>query len=170
MARRRMLAPINSVKHYVHRAVTSVVTATVLNDSIVDAVVASAVSTPNEVLEGSVVKAVFVELWINAIASVGGITAFNISLEKVPAGVAKMTNAQSLNLMVYPNKKNILYTTQGELSSLSIAQAVPILRQWFAIPKGKQRFGLADELILNVSVISTNDLSVCGFYTYKEYK
>ncbi len=170
MARRGMVAPINSVKHYFQRALTSVAAAGILNEEIIDAVVASAVSTPNEILEGSVIKAVFVEVWVVGLGASGANTAFSWTLEKVPAAAVAMTNAQSLNLMVYPNKKNILYTTQGVLTSDEGSNAVPVVRQWFKIPKGKQRFGLGDKLILNLSNIVGQIYQVCGFYTYKEYK
>ncbi len=167
---RRMLAPINSVKHYVQRPITSVAVAAVLNDEIVNAVVASAVSDPTEVTEGAVVKAVFVEMWAIGLGAAGAQATILMALEKVPAAAVAMTNSQSLNLMVYPNKKNIMYTTQGLLASDEVGPAVPMIRQWFRIPKGKQRFGLGDKLILNISSISATNFQVCGFYTYKEYK
>ncbi len=170
MARRRMLAPINSVKHYVQRFLTTVSGATVLNVTIVDAVVVSAISTPEEVLEGSVIKAVWIEIWAIGQGAEGVVSAFSFSLEKVPAAATPMTSAQSLALMTYPNKKNILYTTQGNIGSDIGANAVPVLRQWFAIPKGKQRFGLGDKLILNLANVAAVDLQVCGIFTYKEYK
>ncbi len=170
MARKRMLAPINSVKHIVPRAVTTVVTAAIVNDVIVDSVVASAVNLANEVLEGSIIKAVSVEIWAAGTAAPGSSTAFNMTVEKIPANAPKMTNAQSLNLMTYPNKKNILYTTQGLLSSQSGSNFVPLFKQWIAIPKGKQRFGLGDQLVLNFSNIATNDYLLCGIYIYKEYR
>ncbi len=167
---RRMVAPINSVKYYVQRAVTSVAGAGILNEVVVDAVVASAVSSSNEVLEGSIVKAVYVETWIIGEGASGIMSAFNVSVEKKPADATPMTNSQSLNLMVYPNKKNVLYTTQGLVASEQGSNAVSILRQWFAIPKGKQRMGLGDQLMINFSNISTTSYLICGFYTYKEYR
>ncbi len=171
MARRRMVPPINSVKHYFQRPVTNVGAAAILNETIVDAVVLTAVNLANEVQEGAVIKAVFVETWAIGIGSDGAQSSFNMTLEKVPASAPAMTNAQSLALMTYPNKKNVLYTTQGILgSSLGGGNTTPLLKQWFAIPKGKQRFGLGDKLNLNFSNIATNIYQICGFYTYKEYR
>ncbi len=170
MARRRMLSPINSVKHYVQRFITSVAVAAVLNDEIVNAVVASAVSDPTEVTEGAVIKAVFVEMWVIGLGAAGSNGSILMALEKLPAAATPMTNAQSLALMTYPNKKNILYSTQGLVASDEVGLAMAFIRQWFAIPKGKQRFGLGDKLILNVSSISATNFQICGFYTYKEYK
>ncbi len=170
MARRRMLAPINSVKHYVQRAITNVAVAGIVNEVVIDAVVATAVNLPNEVLEGAVIKAVFVEVWPTGIGAEASNSAFNITVEKVPAAAPLMTNAQSLNLMVYPNKKNILYTTQGVVNSEVGINPVPLLRQWITIPKGKQRFGLGDRLVVNYSSISSISYLICGIYVFKEYR
>ncbi len=167
----RMLAPIVSVKHYVPRAVVNVNSATVLNDIVVDAVVASAVNLATEVLEGSVIKAVFIELSIIGIGASGVTNAFNLTLEKKIADQPTMTNAQSLALFTYPNKKNILYTTQGLIGSRLDGEATRfIIKQWFKIPKGKQRFGLGDQLLLNLSNIAGSNYQVCGIYVYKEYR
>lgn len=171
MARfRKMLAPINSVKHYFQRFATTLVGAAIVNEVIVDAVVASAVNLPNEVLEGSIVKAVYVEIWMVGLDLEGIQSVFNITLEKVPSNAPPMTNAQSVTLMTYPNKKNILYTTQGIIGSSVGSNTIPIIKQWFAIPKGKQRFGLGDELRLNFSNIGGGSYQICGFYVYKEYR
>lgn len=167
--KRRMVAPINSRKHFVSRPVALVAAAAIANIPIVTSVVASAVNLVNEVIEGSVVKAIWVEMWIisNAAANT---SSFTITLEKVPAGATQMTVAQAVNLMVYPNKKNILYTTQGIVSANAAgAQVVPVLRQFFAIPKGKQRMGLGDEIILNIFATGGEALNTCGMFIYKEY-
>ncbi len=166
--KRKTLATINSRKHFVPRVVTLVASGAISNVPIVTSVVAASVDLVNEVIEGSVVKAVWVELWAisNAAANV---VSFTITLEKVPAGATSMTAAQSVGLGTYPNKKNILYTTQGILSSNTPgAQAVPIIRQWFAIPKGKQRMGLGDEIMLNILAVS-EAMNTCGMFIYKEY-
>ncbi len=166
-----MLSPINSVKHYVQRAITTVGAAAIINEILVDAVVASAVNLPTEVLEGSVVKAVFVEVSILGTGAAESVSAFNITLEKRIGGQPAMTNAQSLNLFTYPNKKNILYSTQGMIhSQISGESSRFVIKQWFAIPKGKQRFGLGDQLILNFSNITAVNHAVCGIYVYKEYR
>ncbi len=170
MARfRRMLSPINSIKHFVHLARTVIASATILNVVIVHGAVAPGVSTTSEVTEGSVVKAVYVEMWLHSNVTTGGTTsAFNVTVEKRPANAAAMTNVNASNLQSYANKKNILYTTQGVLGP-DAAQAVPILRQWIAIPKGKQRIGFEDDIVININSI-TGALSACGIFIYKEYR
>ncbi len=164
-----MLAPIVSIKHYVQTFITSILTATVLNVEIADSVIAPAAAA-NEVLEGSIVKAVFVEIWATNIDVDTTRAAFNLTVEKRPGNTPAMTNAQSLVLDRYPNKKNILYTTQGILTSGSAGPAIPLFRQWIKIPKGKQRMGLDDKIVLNISNVATSTMQVCGVYTYKEYR
>ncbi len=163
-----MAAPINSNKHYVHRATTTVGTGAIVNDLIAQSVVAPATANSFSVEEGSIIKAIFVEMWVLSNAVTGANTQFNMCIEKVPAGATNMTIGQILNLGAYPNKKNILYNTQGVISGED-TNSVNIFRQWIKIPKGKQRMGLSDELVLNLSATGIS-LVMCGFYTYKEYR
>ncbi len=168
MARfKRMLATINSEKHFVGRPTSNLAAAAISNH-----VLAVAVNEPTalqEVREGSVIKAVFVELWVVGSEAVGGIQSFNITVEKLLGGQTAMTNAQSLNLGSYPNKKNVLYTTQGILATANAGPTYAMLRQWYPIPKGKQRMGLGDQLILNVANIAAGAIQQCGITIYKEY-
>ncbi len=167
---RRMLAPINSNKYYVHQTIVTVVSGVILNVNLVDAVVAPAAATSFQVEEGSLVKAIWVELWLTGASTAGNTSSFNITLEKIPANQTAMTFTQSANLGAYPNKKNILYTTQGVIGSVAGGQPLPLLRQWFAIPKGKQRMGLSDRIMLNISNQGSIDEIICGIFIYKEYR
>ncbi len=124
--------------------------------------------TNNEVLEGSIIKAVYLEIWLHGTGTTGTVSSFNMTLEKRPANAASMTIGQANALDAYPNKKNILYTTQGIVGPED-TQAVPMLRQWFAIPKGKQRMGFEDDIVLNIASIVTT-FNVCGMFIYKEYR
>ena len=117
-----------------------------------------------QVREGAIISAVYIEMWILAGSSQPG--SFTISLEKRIGGQPAMTFLNSATLDSYPNKKNILYTTQG-LSPDANGNPVPIMRGWYKIPKGKQRFGLSDSLILNMSA-NVEDMSHCGVFIYKE--
>ncbi len=164
-----MLAPINSVKHYVHRSNTSVASGAVLNTTVADSVVAPATSTAADVKQGSILKAVFIEFWLWGGGLTGVDTQFNLAFYKAPVGVVAITAAQLNNLGSYPNKKNVFYHTQGVIGAgVDGSPAVPVLRQWMLIPKGKQRFGLDDRLFISVTSTGTA-LQVCGFITYKEY-
>jgi len=164
--RRKMLAPINTVKHYVHNSKSTILSGTVANQPIVVASVAPAVSNAFDVREGAVVKAVYVERWL--ISEGTSVTSqFTLTIEKKRVAEADMTFTQSQNLGAYPNKKNILYTTQGILPAINGGPTVPVIRQYVLIPKGKQRFGAGDELVVNIAVII--DSQACGIATFKEY-
>ncbi len=161
---KRMLAPINSIKHYVHQTATSIGTGTNQNVVLVDAIVKGAArANTNHVEEGAIIKAVYIELWLNGTADQ---TATWV-LVKRPASVAAPTVAQMTNLATYENKKNILYSGQG--ITPSGGNQIPMFKGWFAVPKGKQRFGLGD--ILGITVNSTGGTAIiCGISTYKEYE
>ncbi len=168
MRHRRMLAPINTVKHYVHKAVSVTASGALSTTNLVRAVVAPATANAANVKEGSIVKAVYIEMWINADTATGDDAQFVLIVERKPGNQTDMTAAQSTNLGAYPNKKNILYTTQGVLAAgIDGAQSVPVIRNWVLIPKGKQRFGLDDSLQVHVSAVGA--LKTCGIATFKEY-
>ncbi len=159
-----MRAPIHSVKHYVQVSLATVLAGA--NNAIViaTAVPIQDVNSANEVTEGSLIKAVFVEMWVRAGDTAGGSSL--LTLVKVPDAQA-LTFADVIALNDYRNKKNILYHTQG-ITNDQDADAIPFIRQWFKIPKSKQRFGLGDQLVLSVAAQALDNI-ICGFMTYKEY-
>ncbi len=168
MPRRRMLNPIQSTKHYLTRTSGAVNAGTRSAMILAKAVVAPATTNPYDVLGGSIVKAIYVEFWIRSNGATGTGNQFNLLVEKVSSGQDTATYSQMLNLMGYPNKKNVLYNSQGVLSGSDTA-SIPIVRQWFLIPKGKQRMGIGDEITLSVAA-TDQQMQVCGFSTYKEYR
>ncbi len=169
MRHRRMLAPINTVKHYVHRSNLAIASGGITAISVVDAVVAPATTNPFDVKEGAVVKAVHLEYWLLPSGDTGETTQFAAVLEKVPANAPSVTAAQTANLGSYLNKKNILWTSQGVLGQgIDGQSSVPVIRNWVLIPKGKQRFGQGDRLMFSVAPIATT-LQICGLSTFKEY-
>ncbi len=169
MRHRRMLAPIQSIKHYVHRSITAIASGVLLSNLVTESVVAPATANAFSVMQGSVVKAVHLEMWISGDEATDTNSQFVLIVEKVPGNGTPMTAAQSLNLGSYPNKKNILFTSQGNLAaSIDGAQAVPVIRDWVLIPKGKQRQGLDDQIVVHISAVGA--LKVCGLFTYKEYR
>ncbi len=161
-------APINSVKHIVQRANVAIASGAILVVNVVDALTKGATrSNTFDVEEGAMVKAVYVEAWIKSDASAGTSVQQNTYFEKIPANAAGMTYTQSLNLQSYENKKNVLFSSQGNLGDLT-TQAVPVIRQWIAIPKGKQRMGFGDRLTLSVASTGAS-IDLCGLFIYKEY-
>ncbi len=163
-----MAAPINSIKHYVARPSQVIATGAISNFVAVDAVVAPATAATKEVTEGAVIKAIYVEMWLGSNEAAGSESQFVLTVEKKRDAEPDMTNAQALNLQAYPNKKNILFTSQGIVGSLAVSGAIPIIRNWVMIPKGKQRFGLDDQFLINVAAVGA--LQLCGITTYKEYR
>ncbi len=159
-----MRAPITSAKHVVQTSVQTVAFGARLN---ID--VAKVVDTPDaaiavEVHAGSVIKAVYVEYWVNGTdANQSSCTAI---VTKVPAG-ASITAGDLQALQAYLNKKNVLHTFQGLIGD-SNSNPIPVIRQWIKIPKGKQRFGTGDVFVVSFLGL-TADISVCGFCIYKEY-
>ncbi len=165
-----MLAPINTIKHYVHRTNISVATGTNRTEVLAESVVAPATANSFSVKEGSIIKAMHIEFWINSDGATGTTVQFILIVEKVPAGQASVTTAQIVNLGAYPNKKNILYSTQGNLgASVDGQSSIPLIRSWLLIPKGKQRMGLGDEIVATIHPIGSVGAAVCGLTTYKEY-
>ncbi len=165
----RMLAPINTIKHYVQKSNTAVASGTRIAIPIVSAVVAPATASTDQVKEGSIIKTCFIEIWIKGTGASDATTQFNIALEKVPGAAANaMGYADMLNMGAYDNKKNILFSGQGVIGGVGGGQSIPVMRNWYKLPKGKQRFGLGDDLV--VSVATTGQaMQVCGLATYKEY-
>lgn len=163
---KRNLPPIVSRKHIVQNSIFTVVLGAIAQLTPVVTVERTVANSNFEVAEGSIVKAVYCEFWITGDDTVA--SSFTITVEKVPGGAQTQSFAQSQALDAYPNKKNILYTTQG-LAVPNTGSPVPILRQWIKIPKGKQRFGLGDVLRINFSAIH-DGITVCGIVIYKEYQ
>ncbi len=168
MPHRPMRAVINTIKHYVHRTNIAVASGGLLNEVAAESVVAPATAASNQVKEGSVIKAVHLEYWLWGAGPTGVDTQFVMIVEKVPSAQASVTAAQLLNLGAYPNKKNILFSSQGVLGAgIDGSQAVPIIRDWVLIPKGKQRMGLSDKIVTSFTSVGTS-LQICGLSTYKE--
>ncbi len=158
---------INSVKHFSPMAINQIATGVVENNVVISAVVSTVADVGLEVVEGSIVKACWVELWLQNEGTLGEFIAI---IEKVPEGGNGATFANMANLFSYPNKKNVLYTTQGLTSNDGVSGPVNVMRQWFKIPKGKQRFGLGDRLVVSIANVSANDLVRCGIAIFKEYR
>ena len=161
---------INSNKHYVSQTIATIVGSAISQRPIADSVVAPASSNAFDVEEGSIIKAVYVEIWATGLG-VAFDSSFNMTIEKISSNGPAMTITNAANLGAYQNKKNILYTTQGLVTPRDFGStSVPLLRQWVAIPKGKQRMGLGDKIVLNLANLGAIDYEICGIFIYKEYR
>ncbi len=161
-----MRAPIHSQKHYVQMTLSQAGTVAVVNEQLILAVESTQANAVDEVVEGSLIKAVYVELWVQDTGNLGSAV---VCLIKTPLGNLGPTFGQMNALGQYTNKKNILFTHQGLTPNDGVQGPRLVMRQWFKIPKSKQRFGLGDNLILAIANNSLQDLNYCGFATYKEY-
>ncbi len=163
-----MRAPIHSKKHIFQISQATVGQAAIVRTPLAVAIEGSP-TQPQHIAEGSVVKACYLEFWVSQdSASVVG--SYTVVLEKDPGSAHTITTANMAALHDYPNKKNILFTAQGLLTPNDGGQ-VPVLRGWYKIPKGKQRFGLTDSL--DITIRNNNataiDINFCGLAIFKEY-
>ncbi len=163
-----MRNPITSIKHYVQFTNQTVAANIIVNRELIQSVPQTAVANQSDVVEGSVVNAVFLEFWLLGQGATGVDTQFNAAIYKNPSDRALMTAGEITNLMAYTNKKNVLYFTQGVIGD-KFTNSIPVFRGWIKIPKGKQRFGLGDEFIFAFESIG-EACQLCGFATYKEFK
>ncbi len=155
---------INTEKHMVQISLS-----TVASGAITNLVFATAVSNPtavpSEIREGCIIKAIYLELWITSDDAGSGTSI--VTLERVNgATTTLMTTAESAALNNYDNKKNVLHTQMG-LTPSNVQYPQASLMGWFKIPKGKQRFGLNDRIVVNVHGQS-NGLQMCGHGIFKE--
>lgn len=161
---RRMLSPINSNKHFVHIPVTVVTSGARTQFTIAQALArGAAVTASSDITEGATIKAIYLEIWVDGVTASKTVSA---CIVKRPAAVAGPTAAEMSNLGSYGNKKNVLEFHQGLAPSSGNQMA--LFRHWVRIPKGKQRFGLDDLIVIIINAVATN-INVCGFMTYKEY-
>ncbi len=161
-----MKAPIVSRKHIVQHTKTSIASAGTATQEEIRTVHLQDVGANNEVSEGSVVKAIFLEYWLLAEFGPGS---FVLIVEKAQGLQANPTFTNMTTLDAYPNKKNVLFISQGLLPD-DAANPMPVLRQWIKIPKGKQRFGFGDKLRVTIAAIDTDGVEFCGFAVYKDYQ
>ncbi len=155
---------VNTEKHYVQQSVATVALGAILPVSIAFGVAVPAAGSPVEVREGSKISSVYIEMWItsdDATLSSGIVT-----LEKRSGNMVAMAVGESAALNSYVNKKNVLHTFMGLLPS-NTQYPMASIKGWFKIPKGKQRFGIQDLLVLNIHA-QLDGLTICGFFTFKE--
>ncbi len=161
-----MRAPIHSVKHYVQTSLTTVAASAIDTTVLVEGVQVASINAVHEVLEGATVKAIYIELWVLGTSASATVI---VTLAKFPSGQTPFSTTEMAALGNANNKKNILFTAQGLASNDGIGNPIPIMRGWYKIPRGKQRFGLGDTLELQVFAQQAVSLEICGMATYKEY-
>ncbi len=156
---------VHSTKHYVQFSIFTQTGGTTTGKIIIETRARDAVTDVDQVLEGSSVKAVYVELWARAGSTTPASGQLIIYKRTGDTLAASTTDMAALG--DWDNKKNIFYTTMGLFNDQD-ADAIALYKGWLKIPKGKQRFGLGDELVFQMFT-PTIDVQICGFATYKEY-
>ncbi len=164
-----MLAPIVSRKHIIPVGVTATAVG-----AITSLAVATAVDTPvntasSEVKIGSIIKAVYLEMWTRGDDETAPPANVFIAFEKLIGSSTSMVFTDATGINVYDNKSNVFYVTQGLVSAGTANSGIPFLRGWFKIPKGFQRMAIGDRLVLNIVALN-HDLESCGIFVYKEYQ
>ncbi len=158
-----MRAIINSIKHYFHTPVIALASGAVtiikLSSSIAEG---AARANATDVYEGSKITAMFLEYWISGVTLNKTATWCII---KLSGGAIAPTFAEMANLGSYANKKNILNAGQG--IPPTNGNVMNIYKGWIKIPKGKQRQGLKDEIVLVLAAVGTVT-NICGLLTFKE--
>ncbi len=145
-------------------SIFSATSAAIVTQQIVQSVAPENVDIASEVEEGSIVKAVYLEMWAigDSVKTSGQMVVF-----KSEGDTAAPSAANMAALHDWSNKKNILYTTMGLFAEDTSAPRL-LFQGWIKIPKGKQRFGLNDKLRL--TILSTGGTTnFCGFTLYKSY-
>ncbi len=159
-----MRATVNSNKHYVQEPLTAIASGANANVLVAQSVEATLANQAFEVRSGSVIKAVYLEFWVKDDSNVQG----NVLLSFLKTtDLQSPTSTDMITLHNYTNKKNVFYHTQG-LTNNDTSNAIPFIRGWYKIPKGKQRMGLGDSLFVAITA-QTSGQVYCGFATYKEY-
>ncbi len=162
-----MKSPIVSTKHIVQHTQFAVASAAVVTFTEAEGLHIVDVNNQNEVIEGSIIKAVYVEIWL--LSSTANPASFVMILEKSPANNNNPTFTNMTTLNSYENKKNVLYITQG-LVAEQTGNPTPVFRGWIKIPKGKQRFGYKDEFKVSIAGIGSDSMTGCGMSIYKDYR
>ncbi len=157
---------IHSTKHYVQITRSTVLTVARNIEDIVLSVEGTVANAVDEVVEGAVVKAIYLELWLMNSSNDGSDV---VIVAKHPSSETGPPFGTMNSLGTYTNKKNILFVHQGLSSNNGVGNPVAILRNWIKIPKSKQRFGLGDSLRITIANNGPSSLEYCGFATYKEY-
>ncbi len=153
---------VNTKKHYFQTSLFAVASGAITQ--LPFAVAVAVPSADSHVREGATISAIYIEYWLTSDDTAAG-TAI-VTLEKQIGGMSDMTTAESAALIGYDNKKNVFHTFMGLLGP-NTQYPMAAIKGWFKIPKSKQRFGLGDQLVLNIHGQS-NGIAGCGFAIYKE--
>ena len=165
----RMVAPIVTRKHIIPQGIQAVAAGAIFNMPIATAVDAPVNTSNTQVAIGSVIKAVYLEMWVRGDDETAPPANAQVSFEKLSGSSTSMVFSDGPLLNIYDNKSSIFYVTQGLVSAGTANSGIPFLRGWFKVPKGFQRMAIGDRLVLNIIALN-HDLEICGISVFKEYQ
>ncbi len=122
-------------------------------------------SDPREIKIGTIVKAVYLELWLLGDGQQPNTT--SVWFYKLPSGVGVPTAGVIADMNGWDNKNNIFEAHQGLVGDAN-TNPVPFFRGWIKIPKGKQRMSIGDKIGFSILAI-TEGMQFCGLAIYKAY-
>ncbi len=163
------MAPIVSKKHILPIGITATAVGGITKLIIAESKDAPTNLVASEVKIGSVIKAVYIEMWTRGDDETAPPANVFIAFEKLIGSSGFMVFTDATGINVYDNKSNVFYVTQGLVSAGTANSGIPFLRGWFKIPKGFQRMAIGDKLVLNLVALN-HDLESCGIFVYKEYQ
>ncbi len=165
--RRSALQPINSRKNIeqsvaiIAAAVTSTLTIAQSQD------VMPAIAGTNQVVAGSHVNTIYLEVWLYGNATAGVNSPIAWSLRKNPGN--NLTFLAPSSAGADDNKRFIFAQGKGLVGSSGNGQPGYLIRGWFSIPKPYRRMGHDDEIELAIENNTANDVNLCQLGIYKWY-
>jgi len=156
---------IDSEKRIVQITLSAVTGFAQASVNIVDAKQSITATDPREVSIGTVVKAVYLELWL--LGSGQQPNTSSVWFYKLPSGTGVPTAGQLADMNGWDNKNNILEAHMGLVGDAN-TNPTPFFRGWIKIPKGKQRMSIGDKIGFSILAI-TEDVQFCGIAIYKRY-
>ncbi len=160
-----MKAPINSEKRIVQTTLSTVAANGQASVILVNVQQEPVAGTPSHVAVGTIVKAIYVEMWV--LASAQQPSTMTGIIVKSPNGVASPSTSEFADLNSWTNKNNILQMHQGLVGDAN-SNPIPIFREWIKIPKGKQRMSIGDKIHFAIKGI-TDSTEFCGVTIFKAY-
>ncbi len=157
--------PIHSIKHVV--TVQQGVTAGgVSTDQVVLTKDAPVLANTEEVITGSTVNAIFLDVSLYVVGGAGLANAYMIIYKNPGGNLTNITpNTQGAN----DNKRYVIHTEMVMLQQSAQGNPRTLFKGVIRIPKGFRRFGPNDSLTLRVQVPGVS-VDLCFLAIYKEYR
>ncbi len=126
-----------------------------------------ALAATSQVVAGSRVNTIYLEVWLygNAVAGVNSPVTWYLA--KNPGGNLTLPDPSVAG--TDDNKRWIFAMGKGLLGSSLNGQPGYLIRGWFSIPKRMRRMGFGDLIQLHIKNDTANDINLCKMFIYKWY-